>query len=133
MLRRTRRTAVVCLAALALVVVAAPTAATAAGSVTITVKGKQKGTALAGKITGGTFGTGTYTGTVINGGTGSKITLRYAKGILNLQTAASIKGRSITGTWKTTGGTGAFSHYSARGTLSGNLLAGTLTFSGKSS
>lgn len=133
MFRSTRRTAALCLAALALVVVAVPQAAVARGSVTIEVQGKQKGTALAGKITGGTFGTGTYTGTVINGGTGSKISLKYAKGTLNLKTAASIKGRSITGTWKTTGGTGAFAHYSAHGTLAGNLLAGTLTFSGKSS
>ncbi|HEY2717894.1 MAG TPA: hypothetical protein VGI73_16905 [Solirubrobacterales bacterium] len=133
MFRATRRTAAICVAALALVVVAAPTAAVARGSVTISVKGTQKGTALSGKITGGTFGTGTYTGSVINGGTGAKITLKYAKGTLKLETAAKIKGRSISGSWKTTGGSGKFAHYSARGSLTGNLLAGTLTFTGKSS
>jgi hypothetical protein len=133
MLRSTRRTVALCLAALTLVAVVAAPAAVAGGTVKIEVQGKQTGTALAGKITGGTFGTGTYTGTVTNGGTGAKISLKYGKGTLSIQTAAKITGRTIGGTWKTTGGTGAFAHYSAHGALSGNLLKGTLTFTGKSS
>jgi hypothetical protein len=109
----------------------APQAGIANSSLVVKSTGVQKGTAISGKIVGGTIGKGTYAGKVINGGSGSTLTWKVKGGSLKVTTAAGIVGRAVKGTFRVTGGTGKFKGAKGSGKLNGDLNTGLFTFTGK--
>jgi hypothetical protein len=126
--KATLASATVAISACALI---APQAGVASSKLVVKSTGVQKGTAISGKIIGGTIGRGTYTGKVTNGGSGSRITWKVKGGTLKVTTAAGIVGRAVKGTFKVTGGTGKFKGAKGSGKLNGNLNSGVFTFTGK--
>jgi hypothetical protein len=128
-LRITRKTLVLWLAALAMVgTLAVAPALGKSRAVSFTTKGVQNGLKISGKVISGSFGKGTYTGLVINDGTGSKLTLKVSGGTVSIQTKAKIVGRALTGTWRITSATGKWKGTQASGPLSGDFTTGIVKF-----
>ncbi|WCB95268.1 hypothetical protein DSM104299_04011 [Baekduia alba] len=125
--KATLASAAVAISACALI---APASGVASKALVVKSTGTQKGTAISGKIVGGSIGKGTYAGKVTNGGSGSVITWKVKGGTLRVTTAAGIVGRAVKGTFTVTGGTGKYKGAKGKGKLNGNLNSGLFTFTG---
>lgn len=122
----------ICLAVIALsALVLAPAGVAAGGkSVTMTVKAKQKGTTISGKVSG-TLGSGTQNGKAITETT-VKLTWHLRGGNVYVTAKGHLAGgTSSVGTWTATGGTGKFAHISGGGKQVGNIKTLTFTYTGK--